>query len=117
VTDGPPHFGSQRLRVSSAVTVGRIRRPYTNAAYSRLQHRRILEPNRLGIIIGHASPMAEMWTALRLVRANRIDQNFHSLSYGSPLSLVRRFKSLKPSHKGGPPQTVVRGGTCVNRRG
>jgi hypothetical protein len=32
--------------------------------------------------------------------------------------LVRRFKpALKPSHKGGPPQTVVRGGTCVNRRG
>eukprot|EP01049_Picozoa_sp_SAG25_P005752 SAG25_NODE_403_length_8470_cov_48.785506_2_plen_70_part_00 len=31
--------------------------------------------------------------------------------------LVRRFKTLKPSHKGGPPQTVVRGGTCVNRRG
>eukprot|EP01049_Picozoa_sp_SAG25_P019011 SAG25_NODE_5761_length_623_cov_1.250000_2_plen_52_part_01 len=30
---------------------------------------------------------------------------------------LRRFKSLKPSHKGGPPQTVVRGGTCVNRRG
>eukprot|EP01047_Picozoa_sp_COSAG01_P060689 COSAG01_NODE_7475_length_3195_cov_5.249031_4_plen_70_part_00 len=30
--------------------------------------------------------------------------------------LVRRFKRLKPSHKGGPPQTVVRGGTCVNRR-
>jgi hypothetical protein len=27
------------------------------------------------------------------------------------------FKNLKPSHKGGPPQTVVRGGTCVNRRG
>eukprot|EP01047_Picozoa_sp_COSAG01_P096588 COSAG01_NODE_27062_length_695_cov_2.456376_1_plen_85_part_00 len=25
--------------------------------------------------------------------------------------------NLKPSHKGGPPQTVVRGGTHLNRRG
>jgi hypothetical protein len=30
--------------------------------------------------------------------------------------LVRRFKRLKPSHKGSPPQTVVRGGHPVNRR-
>ena len=31
--------------------------------------------------------------------------------------LVVPRATLKPSHKGSPPQTVVRGGTCVNRRG
>jgi hypothetical protein len=30
---------------------------------------------------------------------------------------VRRFKRLKPSHKGAAPQTVVREGIPINRRG
>jgi hypothetical protein len=34
-----------------------------------------------------------------------------------PLTNLDGLRRLKPSHKGGPPQTVVRGGTCVNRRG
>jgi hypothetical protein len=40
------------------------------------------------------------------------------VEFRSVLGLVRRFKrTLKPSHKGKPPQTVVRGDTLVNRRG
>jgi hypothetical protein len=39
------------------------------------------------------------------------------LAFRGEKSLCDGLRFLKPSHKGSPPQTVVRGGTCVNRRG